>query len=225
MKPNDCPYIKNCSIQDCDSSCIRYREMRYLIDNSYIPPLYANPFPVYPQNEQDKQVFIELTKIKNDIVNFVSNGGNIFICSRNTGVGKTTFATKMLLKYFDRIWSGNGFRTRGVFVHVPTLLLQLKDFSNPLSVQYKKDIMETDLVIWDDIATSSLSEYDYNQLLLYIEYRINNKKANIFTSNITDKSYLEKIIGGRLTSRIYNSSRVYELTGKDYRNGSNSNNK
>lgn len=224
MKPSDCPYIENCVIEDCDKSCIRYREMKYLIDNSQIPLLYQKPISIYPQNEVDKKVLEYLKSIKKRIVSFVNHGKNLYICSKNTGVGKTASAIKLLLKYFDSIWSGNGFEIRGMFVHVPTFLLQLKNFDNPLTKQYKDNILNADLVIWDDIATTALSEWDYNQLLLYIESRLNNQKANIFTSNITDKRALEKTIGGRLTSRIYNSSIILELTGKDYRNNGTSTN-
>ena len=219
MKHNNCPYLKNCTIEECDSSCIRYREMRYLIDSSFIPPLYQTPIVLRPQNDNDAKVFGSLREIKDKIEIFVKEGRNLYLCSKNTGTGKTSSAIKLLLKYFDRIWSGNGFRTRGLFIHVPTFLLQLKNFDDPLTNKYKKDIIDADLVIWDDIATSALSDWDYNQLLLYIESRINNKKSNIYTSNITDKTQLEKIIGGRLVSRIYSTSIKLEFTGKDYRHG------
>ena len=76
-----------------------------------------------------------------------------------------------------------------------------------------------DLVIFDDIAVSGISQYDYNNLLMFIDNRILNGKNNIFTSNKTSKNSLEDTIGSRLASRIWDTSQIIELKGKDRRNG------
>ena len=75
-----------------------------------------------------------------------------------------------------------GFQVRGMFIHTPTFLSQLKNFQNPLSEEYKYNVMNTDLIIWDDIATGKTSDYDYNQLLMYIDNRLLNKKERLVSS-------------------------------------------
>lgn len=187
------------------------------MDNSGIPINKQSPQELIAG--VDLKQYSKLADIKADIVDFVEAGNNLFICSKNTGNGKTSWALKLLLKYFDQIWAGNGFRVRGLFVNVPTLLLQLKNFSNPLSEEYKKWLMNVDVVVWDEIASTSISNYDYGNLLMFLDHRIFSDKANIFTSNATSKDELEKNVGAKLASRIWNTSTIIEFNGKDRRNG------
>ena len=191
--------------------------MKYLMDNSGIPKNRQIPKSLVA--DIDLEPYSKLADIKSDIVNFVNNGENLFICSKYTGNGKTSWALKLLLKYFDEIWAGNGFRVRGVFVNVPTLLLQLKNFSHPLSEEYKHNLMEADLVVWDEIASTNISTYDYGNLLMFLDYRFSSGKSNIFTSNATTPEDVEKSVGAKLTSRIWNCSEIVEFRGKDRRHG------
>lgn len=222
---SDCWYKKVCNqaidacSRDVCASCIRYLEMKHLMDSSGIPKIRQYPTALVP-DDIDYDAFCKLAEIKDEIEQVVHDGEfNLYICSNNPGNGKTTWAIKLLMKYFDSVWAGNGFRTRGLFVNVPTLLLQLKDFNNPLSEEYKNNILNADLVIFDDIAVSGISQYDYNNLLMYIDNRMLNGKANIYTSNKVSKQALESVIGSRLASRIWETSTVIEFRGKDRRNG------
>lgn len=217
MRIEDCWYKKVCTYEYC-TNCIRYAEMKYLMDNSGIPKNKQ-----YPQElvaDVDLEQYRKLADIKSDIVEFVNDGQNLFICSKYTGNGKTSWAIKLMLRYFNDIWAGNGFKVRGLFVNVPTLLLQLKNFDNPLSEEYKKRLMNVDLVVWDEIASTSISNYDYGNLLMFLDYRISADKANIFTSNATTSEELEKNVGSKLASRIWNTSMIVQFNGKDRRHGS-----
>lgn len=214
---HDCWYLNVCQQQfteGCDS-CIRYAEMKYLMDNSGIPINRQTPQELIA--DVDLEQYCQLAEIKSNIIEFVSSGKNVFICSRYTGNGKTSWALKLLLKYFDQIWPGNGFRQRGLFVNVPTLLLQLKNFSNPLSEEYKRNLLNVDLVVWDEIASTSITNYDYGNLLMFLDYRIMANKSNIFTSNVVSVNELEKNIGSKLASRVWNTSIIVEFNGKDRR--------
>lgn len=191
--------------------------MKYLLDTSGIPK--SRQYPQELIADVDLNAYRKLADIKLDIVDFVGSGSNLFICSQNTGNGKTSWAIKLMLRYFNEIWAGNGFRARGLFVNVPTLLLQLKNFENPLPEEFKQHLMDVDLVIWDEIASTSISNYDYSNLLMFLDYRILNDKSNIFTSNAVTKDELEKNVGAKLASRIWNTSEVIEFRGKDRRNG------
>jgi DNA replication protein DnaC len=84
-------------------------------------------------------------------------------------------------------------------------------------VEYvKANVMEADLVIWDDIAAKTGSEFEINQLLSYIEGRLTRGKANIFTSNL-NRNEISANLGPRLASRICNMSTDIELKGADKR--------
>ncbi len=209
-----CWYKDVCELTNC-SSCIRYNEMRFLVDNSGIP--FNKQYPDELIAGVDMDAFIQLADIKDDIVNFVNNGENIYICSENTGNGKTTWSIKLLMKYFNDIWPGNGFRVRGLFIHTPTFLNQLKNFDSPLEEEYKQNILKCDLVVWDDIGSTYLSNYDNSQLTSYIDQRIFNGKSNIYTGNIINENEFKSALGDRLYSRIYKSSEVIIFKGKDRR--------
>lgn len=213
---SDCWYKKVCQ-NKCDSACIRYNEMKYLIDNSGIPK--AKQYPIALKScDEDYEAFTTLANIKNNIYEYVLQGNNLYIASEYTGNGKTSWAIKILLKYFDEVWAGNGLRVRGLFVHVPTLLLQLKNFNNPISNEYKQNLLDADLIVWDEIATGTLTNYDYSNLIMFMENRLLTEKSNIFTSNCTDVQDLENIMGNKLSSRIWNTSDVLIFKGRDRRN-------
>lgn len=218
-KNKECWY-KNVCQNECSPSCVRFIEMKYLMDNSGIPPVQQIPKELIP-TEEDRPVFETLKKLKARIKSWVNSGRyDVFICSEKPGTAKTSWAIKLMLKYFDEIWSGNGLTVRGLFIHVPTLLQRLKDFNNRPSQEYIDLIKTCDLVIWDDIATAShLSEFEYTQLLILIDHRLLNNKRNIYTSNITQQEELDEAVGARLASRIYNSSKIYKFKGKDGRGG------
>ena len=216
-KKVDCWYKNVCTLQ-CTNSCIRYIEMNYLMEQAGIPKTQQTPKVLSPVCENDYKAFDRLNTIKNNITKFVWRGKNLYINSEFTGNSKTSWALKLLMKYFDCIWSGNGLNVRGMFVHVPTLLQQLKDFDNPLGQEYIENIKNCDLVVWDDIAFGSkISNYDYNQLLILIDTRILNERSNIYTSNITSKEKLTEVTDPRLASRIYDTSEIITLYGKDGR--------
>ncbi len=203
--------------EGCERHCIRYDEMLFLVKNSGIPETGWTPITLTPVTNSDYTKFKRLSEIKESMKEFVNDGNNLYITSQHTGNGKTSWAIKLMLKYFNDIWAGNGFRVRGLFIHVPTLLLQLKNFNKPLSEEYKQNILDADLVVWDDIACAELSSYDYSNLLMFLENRLLRKKSNIFTSNRNTKEELNQNVGARLTSRIWETSEIIEFKGKDRR--------
>ena len=210
-----CWYNEVCN-QYCSANCVRYAEMKHLMDSSGIPITMQRPMVL--EAGEDYDAYCKLADIKDNIVEFVEQGRNIYITSNYTGNGKTSWALKLMLKYFDEIWAGNGLKTRGLFVHVPTFLLKAKNFKDPLTEDYKQDLLDCDIVVWDDIGGIGISQYDFSQLLMYIDNRLLRNKANIYTSNVPDKNVLNDIVGSKLTSRIFNTSEIIEFKGKDRRN-------
>lgn len=214
LRKEDCWYKNVCTYDYC-TNCIRYSEMKYLMENSGLPK--KKQVPIKLDGGRDKLAFHLLADIKDDIYRFVDRGESLYIYSEYTGNGKTSWAIKLLLKYFDTVWAGNGFRIRGMFVHVPTMLSKLKNFDDPLLKSYKDNLSNVDLIVWDDIASTKLSDYDIQQLLILIDSRVSEGLANIYTGNLTSHEALQKAVGDRLASRIWNTSTLIEFKGKDRR--------
>lgn len=214
---SDCWYLDTCN-EDC-SKCHVYFQMKYQMTHSGLPESKQKTISLYltDDNSGDREAYYRLAEIRKNIVDFVEQGKNLYICSKWSGNGKTSWAIKMLHTYFHHTAVGNYDNLKGMFVSVPKLLLQLKDFNNPISSTHKNNLLNVDLVIWDDIAVSGISQYDYTQLFTLIDERVLANKSNIFTSNVVSEQELGNIFGNRLTSRIYYTSEIVELKGKDMR--------
>ena len=122
-------------------------------------------------------------------------------------------------KYFDEIWAGNGFINRGLFIHTPTFLTKCKEVISKKDEEFeilKEQLLKVDLVIWDDIASGKLTDFDHINLLTYIDQRKLNGKSNIYNGNL-DENELIAALGNRLKSRVWNDSVVVELYGIDRR--------
>lgn len=214
LRNQDCWYKDVCTYEPC-TNCIRYTEMKYLMEHSGLSKNRQKPIAL--DGSRDVKAFRVLNDIRLDIINFVDNGESLYIYSEYTGNGKTSWSIKLLLRYFDQIWAGNGYRKRGQFVHVPVLLNKLKDFNDPNRNLIQQDLSTVDLVVWDDIASTKLSDYDISQLLALIDQRLADGLANIYTGNLTSHEALKTALGDRLASRIWNSSTLVEFKGKDRR--------
>jgi len=218
---NKCWYTSACGkyeSPECNASCIRYMEMDFLMQNSGIPRNKQYSVLLTP-SKQDVQAFVTLKEIKDDIIAFVENGESVYIYSHNFGNGKTTWAIKLMQKYFDKVWAGNGFRCRGIFIHVPTFLTKIKEGISRKDEDFetlKSRLMTVDLVIWDDIAATKLGDFDHTNLLTYIDQRKLNQLSNIYTGNL-DQDELQEALGNRLASRVWNDSIRVKFVGADRR--------
>lgn len=214
---SECWYIDSC--QDDCARCTVYTQMKWQMNHSGLPEAKQRPITLYltDDNSGDKKAFYRLAEIRKNIVEFVEQGKNLYICSNWTGNGKTSWAIKMLHTYFHHTAVGNYDNLKGMFVSTADLLIKLKDFNNPLPKSYRDNLVNVDLVIWDDIALTNMSQYDYTQFYNIIDKRILAEKSNIFTTNCTDIKKLAELIGAKNASRIYYTSEVIELKGKDMR--------
>ena len=218
---NKCWYTSVCGkygSPECNAGCIRYMEMDFLMQNSGIPRNKQYSVLLTP-SKKDVQAFLTLKEIKDDIIAFVENGESVYIYSHNFGNGKTTWAIKLMQKYFDKVWAGNGFRCRGIFIHVPTFLTQIKEGISRKDEDFetlKSRLMTVDLVIWDDIAATKLGDFDHANLLTYIDQRKLNQLSNIYTGNLYQDE-LQKALGNRLASRVWNDSTPVKFVGADRR--------
>ena len=216
----DCWYERGCGKQfpGCKKTCHRYLEMNCLITNCGMKNAAKFLKTLVPP-KIDVPKFKKLMEIKENIVPFVEEGRNLYIGAVNLQTGKTTWSLKILYKYFDEIWVGNGFRVRGYFLHVPELLNKLKDYTYKDTLEYKiidKYLNTCDIVVWDDITSMQLTTYEQSILNMYIDKRQMEDKSNIFNGTYYEDEEMEKMIGSKLTARLNNAQRVI-LQGKSWK--------
>ena len=80
----------------------------------------------------------------------------------------------------------------------------------------KKYVYSADIVVFDDIATKSATQFEHEILFNMIDARVNLGKSNIFTSNM-DYVGLVNTVGERIASRIFNTSEKIRFDGQDKR--------
>lgn len=220
----ECWYRSVCSEAPagCTPTCVRFAEMLDLMQTSNLPRHRWFPTALVPE-DADLNAFLRLRDIKDDIVSWVQEGNSLYLYSTNFGNGKTSWAVKLMLAYFNRIWCGNCFRCRGVFVSVPELFdrerLRISGDDSQF-VDIRNQLLTTDLVIWDDVSAVRLTDYNASLLFNLIDARLASGKANIYTSNV-DEERLAEHVGGHLASRIWEESEAIELVGTSRRSKKN----
>jgi len=217
----NCPYKAKCSGVDCDKDfCMRKYRLDCLYDNSLLTEKQRQVGKLFTDNDgTDLHEFQQLAKLEQNMDRFVETGANVYIHSYNCGNGKTSWAIRLMIGYFNKVWYKSNFGCQALFVSVPRYLLALKESisgNNEYADFINKHILDVDLVVWDDIATKMGTEFELNHLLNIINTRMDAGKSNIFTSNLGQKE-LTNALGERLASRICNKSIDIELHGSDKR--------
>lgn len=200
--------------------CIRLYKLDELYNQSLLSQDQRKPIRLRLDEDRiDEVPFVQLREYQQDILDFVAQGKNLYIYSANTGNGKTSWAIKLIQAYISKIWASSDLTCRALFISVPKFMRELKlniDRKSDYIQHINNNAIDADLVIWDDIATKSASEYEHEQMISIIDSRIDNKKSNIFTSNIAPLD-LTDYLGARLTSRIIGMSTSICFNGADKR--------
>lgn len=219
----DCYLKSNCGKYKkgacTDALCPRLFNIDTLYNKAQLSEAQKKPIQLMLEyDDPDKDTFKELAAIEANIVEFVHSGKNLYIHSNICGNGKTAWALKLLKAYINEIWPET-INCRALFINVPRFLLALKaNISEPnqYAEDVKAEILNADLVIWDEIGIKNLTDYEHEQLLNYINTRIDLGKSNIYTSNL-DANTLKGYIGERLYSRVVNMSKEIIFYGQDKR--------
>ena len=210
-----------CNGKDCQADfCLR----KYKMDSLYSAALITDSQKKHTtlrvdEDGTDLEQFKQLAEIEKNIMSFVSEGKNLYLHSANCGNGKSSWSLRLVEAYFNKIWARSETKCRVLFISVPRFLLALKDnitARNSYVDYIKENVLEADLIIWDDIAAKMGSEFELTHLLNIIDNRLALGKSNIYTSNL-NRSQLYNALGERLTSRIANMSIDIELHGADKR--------
>lgn len=211
FKNGDCTYPE---------FCLKKFKQDKFFDLALISESQRVPIGLYlDANACDKIAFDRLNDIKNNICNFVRRGQNLYIFSTTTGNGKTAWSLKLAQSYIGKIWHEKDLTCEVLLIGVPRYLLSIKDAisnNNEYAKHIKENVLSANLVIWDDIATKGMTEFETENVLSIIDARINMGKSNIFTSNIQPHE-LSLFVGDRLASRILGTSETIKFVGQDKR--------
>lgn len=205
--PQNCYLQRGCKKYDnheCPvegAFCIRLFKQDVLFDLSLLSESQRKYFELrLDVSQQDREAFIQLKKIDSNINVFVETGQNLYICSSITGNGKTAWATRLIQSYIGKNWYRFDLVCKALFINVPRYLIELKaNISSPSDYikTIDENVLKADLVVFDDIGSKLGTEYEIEHLLSTINYRIDNQKSSIFTSNILPAD-LSSQIGPRL---------------------------
>ena len=123
---SNCMYKDVCDYEtSCRPGCMRYDITQYMLKQSNIPKSKWGVNKLSP-DDCDVEAFIKLADIKDNIVDFVEGGKNLYLYSSTCGNGKTTWSIKLMLQYFNETWDYTGYNARGIFINVPTFLYNCK---------------------------------------------------------------------------------------------------
>lgn len=215
-------YIKNpnAECRYSNSYCPKLFRMNYLFDEALLSKKQRQYLALrIDEDGTDREEFKRLQLIEQNIEQFVDSGAHLFLHSHVSGNGKSSWALRLLTAWVESIWHKSDLTCRALFINVPRYLLAIKDSIsniNDYAEHIKKNILNADLVVFDEMGTKSASPFEYEHLLSIIETRIQNDKSNIYTSNLNGEE-LRRVLGDRLYSRIVNLSTDIELHGKDKR--------
>lgn len=227
---NECPYRKMCKEYqkdgNCYKMCTKFHKIDLLFYKANIPKRYLQPFILVPSTEEDQCQYEILNTIKNEIYEFVREGRGLYIFSRLKLNGKTSWGIKILQNYIHLIKDDDGNKTRALYVDVGIYLQELKssfDDKNSDISDFKYDIDNADLVVWDNIDEIKLSEWEAGIIKQHIKRRISNKLSNIFIGTNTGAK-LDYLITYDLRQYVENDMRVELYSERGAKNDRISNN-
>jgi DNA replication protein DnaC len=118
---------------------------------------------------------------------------------------------------------------------VPCIFYDFRDLLKTLQNSYAKEtalseldvlqpVLSTEVFVLDELGASKMSPWVQDTLTHILNHRYNERLTTLITSNWMDKDIdhhdeetLEKRIGYRLRSRLYEMCQTIRLTGSDYR--------
>ena len=216
-----CSFTFGCNKKDCSEPfCLRKFKLENLYNKALLTEAQRKHITLDIANDPtDLEAFQKLAEISKGIESFVDNGCNLFIYSSTCGNGKTSWSIKLLESYMQKIWAKCDLSCHALFISVPRFLLAIKaniTEPNEYAQEILDNVLDADIVVWDDIAAKIGTEFELNHLLSLIDARITAGKSNIYTSNVAPAA-LTSAIGDRLASRVANLSMKIQFNGVDRR--------
>ena len=132
-----------------------------------------------------------------------------------SGTGKTLYAAKQLLLIKQKLWVEKNYK-KMAFITVTDLLKEFRKTYQKDSKLQESDILEKyrtcDYLILDDISVEKPSDWTYQMLYDIINYRYENFKFTIITSNLSLEMLADKWADDRIPRRIAAMCYLLELS-------------
>ena len=140
------------------------------------------------------------------------NIGGLFIHGPS-GVGKTFLTASLARELFVR---GSDVKWR--FESLPRLVMEIQDcfHKKTSSLDFLKEIVESEILVLDDLGVEKLTEFVYQAIYFVLNEREMNCRPTLITSNFSLAEIQDKF-DSRISSRIAGMCRVIELRGSDRR--------
>jgi len=128
--------------------------------------------------------------------------------------GKTLRAAKAVMEQLHHEYVHTQIRNTFAFVETSALLQQIKNTYNAGNEETEQSIIEKyqsiDYLIFDDIGVQKTSDWAYTVLYLILNYRYENYKTTIFTSNCSLDDLSGQMGDDRIVRRIMDMCAVIE---------------
>ena len=201
----------------CD--CWRESLATQLLADARIPPRYKK-CDLETFHDYNGSLNEAVRRARRFVESFPAIDKGLFFLGR-PGVGKTHLAVAILKRAIREKGA------RGLFYDTRELLKAIRSTYNPLVQMAEMDVlrpvMETDLLVLDDLGAEKTSEWVEETLNLIVNTRYNERRATIFTSNyeirddLTDPDSLPVRVGYRMWSRLHEMCEFVRIDGQDFR--------
>jgi DNA replication protein DnaC len=213
----DCVAIKG---KHCQYTCRHYHTSKETYKISNLPPKAISELILVPEN-CDLSIYEACDGYKKNIHEHIAKGDGLYLHSNTKGNGKTSWAFKIMKHYLNWCSQNYGidYKVRGYYVNVSELFDLLRNsFGEKAGTikEIEKGIYEADLVIFDDIGFEKSTDWVKNKLYNYINYRYQNNKSMLFTSNLSLKE-LSTQLDDRISDRISEICRPLHFKGQSRR--------
>lgn len=218
----------SCSSYEDKSACGLCSVMDAVYNRAKFPNVLRDrkALDISGKSKNDLEAYRTLKDLEFNIISFVKEGRSLYIYSENKGNGKTSWAIRLIqafVKDYSRIMiSCNKYPLENClfrFVNTATMFEEFrKSFNNKeYDEDLEKDILQSKLVVWDDIGVEAPTKWVREKFYILINDRELNKRSNIFTSNLSKEGLLKNfIIDDRVYSRIGPSMEI-RFVGPDRR--------
>ena len=163
---------------------------------------------VYEKDESKKLAAAAKRISKNYVVKFEQmreQGKGLYFHSHEKGSGKTRLAAS-IMKAITKMYDKPDDPLRIIYSSTADLIGEIKKTFEEGSKVKTSDIIEAaktaDLAILDDIGVENVKDWIEETFTRILDYRLQNKKPTIFTSNLTINELDSKYPYGRISSRV-----------------------